>query len=119
MRILFALLLLHTAQAMAELAVPVAVPQPADWPHTVARTAHYSLLSHGCGWPGGAMRAQWVRADRSIQWGCWGYNDSGVQIQWSTGHQTWVPWQDLWTGSDQAVTYQTLHQRVLFLRNNK
>ena len=128
MRILFLALLLHSTLALAEqgeLARPVG-PGPAST-HTsiVAQTqwpnAHkITLLTESCGWPGGAMRAQWIQQGHRIQWGCWGYNETGVQIQWSSGPQMWVDFLDLfhWNqGLSQQLGYQTLHQRVLFLRN--
>jgi hypothetical protein len=119
MRRLLLLFVLHTTQVQAQdLAVPVTPPQA--WQHLVARTAHYNLLTDTCGWPGGAMRAQWLRPDRTIEWGCWGYNETGVQIQWSTGQQIWVPWTDLGLGAEHHRTdYQTLHQRVAQLKGRQ
>ena len=80
------------------------------------------LLTETCGWPGGAMRAQWIIHSGAIRWGCWGYNETGVQIQWSTGSHTHIDFLDLWAWDGnflRQMGYQTLHRRVLFLRNSQ
>lgn len=128
MRILFALLLLTVHQVLAgELAQPM-TPGPATTHNKIVAQTQWpnahkiTLLTESCGWPGGAMRAQWILPNRTIQWGCWGYNETGVQIQWSSGPQMWVDFLDLFywhQGLARQLGYQTLHQRVLFLRNTQ
>jgi len=91
--------------------------------HTVApNPERIQLLTESCGWPGGAMRAQLITQTNGLRWGCWGYNDTGVQIQWSTGYHSWISFADLWIwdgGFMRQMGYQTLHKRVLFLRNTQ
>ena len=125
MRILFALLLVSTQVVAQDLATPVEAPvQAATHTGIVAQTGwpnphRITLLTESCGWPGGAMRAQWIKPDRRIEWGCWGYNETGVQIQWSTGRQIWVDYLELyyWDGSwSRQMGYQTLHKRVTNLK---
>lgn len=130
--ILFCLLIVTSAVQALELAEPVPVPvenpipPQAQAPETVvAQTVwpserRITLLTQSCGWPGGAMRAQEITATRQIRWGCWGYNETGVQVQWSTGRTDHLDYLELWT-ADQSfwrqMGYRTLHQRVLRLRN--
>jgi hypothetical protein len=115
MRVLFCLLLV-VGQVWAQ--APQTVVAQARWPSNHA----IHLLTDTCGWPGGAMRAQHTLPDRKIRWGCWGYNETGIQIQWEDLSQT--HWDFLyfwyWDGwVHQQLGYQTLHQRVLFLRNSQ
>jgi len=68
------------------------------------------------------MRAQWVTRDKTVIWGCWGYNPTGVQVAWSTGRTEFIDWLDLWywsAGMPQQMGYQRLHQRVALLRSYK
>ena len=123
---MIALVCATTAQA-TELAKPPydARTAQANWTQTVAQTRAgdtITLLTETCGWPGGAMRAQWVRPDRTLVWGCWGYNETGVQIQWSGRPQTWISFADLhyWhRNRSWHVDYTQMGQRLLFLRNTQ
>lgn len=123
MRILFFALLIGSTQACAELAQPVWTASQPAWSQTVAKTQQgrrIVLLRDSCGWPGGAMRAQWIRPNDTMEWGCWGYTETGVQIQWAQGQHQHVDYADLayWTGQDtQSLNFKTLHQRVWLLRN--
>jgi hypothetical protein len=89
------------------------------WPHPHQIT----LLSEPCGWPGGAMRAQRILPGRTIVWGCWGYNPTGVQIQWQDDTHQWIHYFELWFWDDagrmQQLGYQTLHLRLWLLRNGQ
>ena len=81
-----------------------------------------TLLSESCGWPGGAMRVQLITPGQHVIWGCWGYNQTGVQIQWQTSAHTWIDYAELWAWDGdflRQMGYQTLHRRVLFLRNGQ
>jgi hypothetical protein len=93
---------------------------------TVATTSwpnphRITLLTDTCGWPGGAMRAQWIQRDHTIRWGCWGYNETGVQVQWSTGQHMWIDYFELFYLDErdwaQQMGYNRMHRRLLFLRN--
>ena len=136
MRILFALLLLHTAQVTAlELAEPVRPYSTTTWgvrtasaPQTVvAQTSwphpeNITLLTDTCDARTGTMRAQWVTRDRTVIWGCWGYNPTGVIVQWATGRSEYIDWFVLYhldNTMPRQLGYQRLHERVLFLRNIK
>lgn len=120
MRILFAVVivaLLPVGQVWAQptWAPPTVVAQTA-WPHREAVT----LLVDVCDASTGTMRAQWVTRDRTVIWGCWGYNPTGVQVQWQTGKTEFIDWLDLWawsSGVPRQMGYQTLHQRVALLRS--
>lgn len=118
MRIIIALLvvvLLLVGQVWAQ--APHTVVAQTGWPNPHRIT----LLTDTCGWPGGAMRAQWIRANRTIEWGCWGYNETGVQIQWSSGQQLWVDYLELYYLDErdwaQQMGYNRMHRRVWRLRN--
>lgn len=118
MRILFALLLLLSVdQVWAQ--APATVVAQTGWPNPHRIT----LLTESCGWPGGARRAQWIRADRSIHWGCWGYNETGVQIQWSSGQHLWIDYFELWYFDDrqwsQQLGYQRLHRRLAEMQGHR
>jgi len=134
MRILFALLLLHTAQVTAlELAEPVRPYSTTTWgvrtalaPQTVVAQTSYphpeniTLLTDTCDARTGTMRAQWVTRDRTVIWGCWGYNPTGVIVQWATGRSEYIDWFVLYhldNTMPRQLGYQRLHERVLFLRN--
>ena len=68
------------------------------------------------------MRAQQILPGRVIRWGCWGYNETGVQIQWEDHSQEWIDFLELWAptvGISQQMGYQTLHRRVWQLRNTQ
>jgi hypothetical protein len=126
MRILLIALVLTNQVSATELARPPRA-QPAlsqNWTGIVAQTTatRITLLKETCGWPGGAMRAQLILPNRTIEWGCWGYNETGVQIQWSTGVQTWIDFWDLYFWHDKRphqLNYKTMQRRLLFLRNNQ
>ena len=95
---------------------PQTVVAQSGWPSTQAVT----LLVDAC--DGSSMRAQWVTRDRTVIWGCWGYNPTGVQVAWSTGRTEFIDWFDLWhwnASMPQQLGYQRLHERVLFLRNTR
>jgi len=108
------------------LAVCMSAQAHASWaPQTVvAQTGHphpeaVTLLLDTCD-STGTMRAQWVTRDRTVIWGCWGYNPTGVQVQWSTGRTEFIDWWVLWfwrNGALQQMGYQTLHQRLQLLRS--
>ena len=91
--------------------------------HTVVpNPERIQLLTESCGWPGGAMRAQLITQTNAIRWGCWGYNDTGVQIQWSTGYHSWISFSDLWIwdgGFMRQMGYQTLHRRLYTLKGTR
>ena len=69
------------------------------------------------------MRAQWIQQDHTIRWGCWGYNETGVQVQWSTGQHMWIDYFELFYLDErewsQQMGYNRMHRRLLFLRNNQ
>lgn len=123
MRILFisALLLVWQAPLTGSVVAqttwaPATVVAQTSWAYRETIT----LLVDACNTTTGTMRAQWVTRDRAVIWGCWGYNPTGVQVAWSTGRTEFIDWFDLWyqnQGMGQQLGYQTLHQRVLFLRN--
>jgi len=95
---------------------PQTVVAQAKHPHPEAIT----LLLDTCDQATGTMRAQWVTRDRTVIWGCWGYNPTGVQVQWATGRTEFIDWFVLWywhNGMLQQMGYQTLHQRVTQLRS--
>jgi len=110
MRILLACLLL--AVVVPTLAqVPESVVAQTTWP----TTKRIALLREPCGWPGGALRAQEITATRQVRWGCWGYNETGVQVQWSSGRTDHIDFLELWIPQDgvwSQMGYQRLHQRV-------
>jgi hypothetical protein len=111
----FIVLLLLSGQVLAQptWAPPTVVAQTA-WPLRESIT----LLVDVC--DGRTMRAQWVTRDKTVIWGCWGYNPTGVQVAWSTGRTEFLDWVDLWYWSasmPQQMGYQTLHQRVALLRS--
>jgi hypothetical protein len=122
MRILFICVLLlvaltQRAQAQPTWAPPTVVAQTA-WPNREAVT----LLVDMCDTRTGTMRAQWVTRDRTVIWGCWGYNPTGVQVQWQSGKTEFIDWLDLWawsSGVPQQMGYQTIHQRIALLRTIK
>jgi hypothetical protein len=98
--------------------------QPTWAPQTVVAQTSWSypetitLLVDAC--DARTMRAQWVTRDRTVIWGCWGYNPTGVQVVWSTGRTEFVDWFVLWyyhNGQLQQMGYQTLHKRVAQLRS--
>lgn len=112
--LLFSALLLVWQATLAQ--APESVVAQTTWPNT----KRIALLTDSCGWPGGAMRAQEITATRQIRWGCWGYNETGVQIQWSTGRTEHLDYLELYTPGDgvwRQMGYQRLHQRVLRLRD--
>lgn len=132
MRILFALVLMAAVPGWAtELARPTqehqAPPPQALAPQTVVAqttwptTRRITLLRDTCGWPGGARRAQEILPyTRQIRWGCWGYNETGVQVQWSTGRTDHLDFLDLYIAQDgwwRQMGYQRLHDRLWHLDN--
>lgn len=112
----FVLLMLMVTGVAAQPAPPQLVAQ------TVPPNAlRIYLLTESCGWPGGAMRAQVITSARHMAWGCWGYNETGVQIQWSTGAAAWIDYAELWAWDGdflRQMGYQTLHRRLWLLRNS-
>lgn len=109
--LLIALLLVGQVWAQA----PQTVVAQTVWPSE----RRIALLTDTCGWPGGAMRAQEITPTRQIRWGCWGYNETGVQVTWSTGRTDHLDYLELWS-ADQSfwrqMGYNTLHQRVTNLK---
>jgi hypothetical protein len=98
--------------------------QPTWAPQTVVAQTGYphpetvTLLVDAC--DAKTMRAQWVTRDRTVIWGCWGYNPTGVQVVWTTGRTEFIDWFVLWyyhNGQLQQMGYQTLHQRAALLRS--
>lgn len=136
MRTLFMIFVLHMTPALAQdLAVPVN-PYQADRftvrsapaPQTVVAQTSYphpetiTLLTDVCDTRTGTMRAQWVTRDRTVIWGCWGYNPTGVIVQWSTGRTEYIDWFALYhldNTMPRQLGYQRLHERVAFLRSQK
>ena len=129
-------LLLHATQITAtELAEPPRQWTTQSWtvriapaPQTVvAQTSHphtenITLLTDLCDARTGTMRAQWVTKDRTVLWGCWGYNPTGVIVQWSTGRSEFIDWFTLYhldMSMPRQLSYQRLHERVAFLRSSK
>lgn len=106
-------------------ATQVCAQMPWAPPTVVAQTSWtyretITLLVDACN--NTSMRAQWVTRDRTVIWGCWGYNPTGVQVAWSTGKTEFIDWFDLWyqgQGMAQQLGYQTLHQRIALLRSYK
>ena len=97
---------------------PQTVVAQTGYPHT----EHITLLTDTCDTRTGTMRAQWVTRDRTVIWGCWGYNPTGVIVQWSTGRSEFLDWFALYhldTGTARQLGYQRLHERVAFLRSQK
>lgn len=118
-RLFIASLLLIATQVCAQTAwAPPTVVAQTSWPVREAIT----LLVDTCDSRTGTMRAQWVTQDRTVIWGCWGYNPTGVQVQWQTGKTEFIDYFVLWYwsgGTTQQLGYQTLHSRVAFLRTFK
>lgn len=120
MKLLFALALatcVNLAQAQHVWAPPTVVAQTGH-PHPERVT----LLVDACDARSALMRAQWVTRDHTVIWGCWGYNPTGVQVQWSTGRTEHIEWVYLHYWGDgflQQLGYQRVHQRVWLLRNIK
>lgn len=113
----FFVLALLTLPVQAQPA-PEQVVAQTGWPNPHRIT----LLTESCGWPGGAMRAQLITPSQHVVWGCWGYNQTGVQIQWQTSAHSWIDYAELWFWDglfQRQMGYQTLHKRVLFLRNGQ
>jgi hypothetical protein len=107
----------HTWTSRSALAPQTVVAQT-GYPHT----ENVTLLTDACDARSGTMRAQWVTRDRTVIWGCWGYNPTGVVVQWSSGKSEFVDWFELYhldTGTARQLGYQRLHERVLFLRNGQ
>lgn len=136
MRILYIALLLHATQITAtELAEPAKQWTNQTWavrtapaPQTVVAQTSYphpeniTLLTDTCDTRTGNMRAQWVTRDRTVIWGCWGYNPTGVIVQWSTGRTEFIDWFVLYhldMSMPRQLGYQRLHERVAFLRSSK
>lgn len=134
MRTLFMILLLHSTVVTAtELAEPPRQYTPHVWttrtaaaPQTVVAQTSYphpetiTLLTDLCDARTGTMRAQWVTRDRTVVWGCWGYNPTGVIVQWQSGRSEYLDWFILYhldNTTPRQMGYQRLHERVLFLRN--
>jgi hypothetical protein len=95
---------------------PVAAAWPADIPRTVVAVSvtaveHTVLLRESCGWPGGAMRAYHAHQGR-ITWACWGYNETGVTFQWSTGTHTTMPFRAFRTERGSTLTYPVLYAQL-------
>jgi hypothetical protein len=112
---LIVLLLSSPTWAQPTWAPPTVVAQT-GWPHPETIT----LLVDAC--DNRTMRAQWVTRDRTVIWGCWGYNPTGVQVAWSTGRTEFIDWFFLWyldSGMPRQLGYQSLHQRVALLRSYK
>ena len=129
-------LLLHATQITAtELAEPARQWTNQTWavrtapaPQTVVAQTSYphpeniTLLTDTCDARTGTMRAQWVTRDRTVLWGCWGYNPTGVIVQWSTGRTEFIDWFVLYhldMSMPRQLGYQRLHERVAFLRSSK
>jgi len=136
MRTLLMILLAHASVVTAtELAEPPRQYTPhtytvrsAPAPQTVvAQTSlphpeNITLLTDLCDARTGTMRAQWVTRDRTVLWGCWGYNPTGVIVQWSTGRSEYIDWFVLYHLDNtvpRQLGYQRLHERVAFLRTMK
>jgi hypothetical protein len=112
---LLIVVLLLVGQVWAQ--APLTVVAQTSWPNPYRIT----LLNEPCGWPGGAMRAQWIQQNHRIEWGCWGYNETGVQVQWSTDQQVYIDFLELFYFDDrgwfQQMGYNRMHRRVLRLHN--
>jgi len=130
MRILFMILALHTVVAQAEppgqFTVHTWTTRSAQAPQTVVAQTGYphtetiTLLTDAC--DGDRMRAQWVTRDRTVIWGCWSYNPTGVIVQWATGRSEFLDWFILYhldNTMPRQMGYQRLHERVAFLRSVK
>ena len=101
-------------------AQPVWAPQTVVAQTSLPHPEAVTLLLDACDHAQGTMRAQWVTRDRTVIWGCWGYNPTGVQVQWVTGRTEFIDWHVLWAwrnGQLQQMGYQTLHQRIATLRS--
>jgi len=99
-------------------AAPQTVVAQTSYPHPETIT----LLLDLCDARTGTMRAQWVTRDRSVIWGCWGYNPTGVIVQWATGRSEYLDWFILYhldQTTPRQMGYQRLHERVAFLRTMK
>jgi hypothetical protein len=136
MRTLFMIFVLHMTPALAtELAEPPRQFTTHTWavrtapaPQTVVAQTGYphpetiTLLTDLCDARTGTMRAQWVTRDRTVIWGCWGYNPTGVIVQWSSGRSEYLDWFILYhldQTTPRQLGYQRLHERVAFLRSQK
>ncbi len=87
MKYIFALLLCVTcATAHAEQRVVAQTSFPAS--------SKIFMLNTPCG--SAAWTAQQVTASQNLRWGCWRYNETGVQVEWSTGHAQQIWFWDLW-----------------------
>lgn len=112
------LIWLNTVALVAVAQPPTTVVAQASWPNPHRIT----LLIDSCGWPGGAMRAQQILPGRHLRWGCWGYNETGVQVQWEDGRQEWIDYLELFIWEDgwhRQMGYGKLHRRVWHLRNTQ
>lgn len=121
----FLLLLAVATQAWAEppRAPAVVVAQAlSDWGTRI------TLTVEDCGWGTGSMRVYQhgvnvpLFGTVGLEWGCWGYNESGVQIRWDSGRQVFLDYLSLWgpgVALPQQMGYQTLYRRVWLLRNTQ
>jgi hypothetical protein len=108
-------LLLLSGQVLAQPTwAPQTVVAQTSWPLRESIT----LLVDAC--DATSMRAQWVTRDKTVIWGCWGYNPTGVQVTWTTGRTEFIDWFSLWyleSSMPRQLGYQSLHQRVALLRS--
>jgi len=115
-------LLWSSQVAATELARPPAPPPPPPkaWPAHIPRAVvavsvtavdHTVLLRESCGWPGGAMRAYHAYQGR-MTWACWGYTEAGIQLQWSTGQHTTMPWYAFRLNTGAQLTYPGLYAHL-------
>ena len=94
---------------------PQTVVAQTGYPHPETVT----LLTDRCDAGSGHMRAQWVTRDRTVIWGCWHYNPTGVIVQWTQGRSEFIDWFVLWHRDNtmpRQLFYQRFHERVTFLR---
>lgn len=82
------------------------------------------MLAQDCGQGTGSRRAyQFVPRFRvmTIEWGCWGFDDAHIMVQWSDQRNQVLRYQDAWYhwNPTHPVTYHGLYQTLLFLHNNQ
>lgn len=82
------------------------------------------LLTDSCGIAGGSLRAYQQR-NNEILWGCWGFDDTGIQILWQDARQTGLQYRELAAGRppscpetiacpvqpQQPITYEQFYRR--------
>jgi hypothetical protein len=113
---LFIVLVFLIGQTWAQPLAPQTMVAQASWPNPHRIT----LFTDSCGLPGGAMRAQWIHRNHRIEWGCWGYNETGVQVLWSTDTTMYIDYFELFywdeKGWYQQLGYNRLHRRIAQLK---